>query len=71
VPAHLRGGARSRRRGADESEHALAVPATTGRGTAGQPDPNGAKDQINEALRKNGVPIDVDEKDTKVRIFAE
>jgi SHOCT-like protein len=55
--------------------------------------PNGAKDQINEALRKNGVPIDVtqlkpedldelvvhlgdltidvDEKDTKVRIFAE
>jgi SHOCT-like domain len=55
--------------------------------------PNGAKDQINEALRKNGVPIDitqlkpedldelvvhladltidVEEKDTKVRIFAE
>jgi SHOCT-like protein len=55
--------------------------------------PNGAKDQINEALRKNGIPIDVtqlkpedldelvvhlgdltidvDEKDTKVRIFAE
>jgi hypothetical protein len=55
--------------------------------------PNSAKDQINEALRKNGVPIDVtqlkpddldelvvhladltidvEEKDTKVRIFAE
>ncbi len=55
--------------------------------------PNGAKDQINDALRKNGVPIDVtqlkpedldelvvhladltidvEEKDTKVRIFAE
>jgi hypothetical protein len=55
--------------------------------------PNGAKDQINEALRKNGVPIDVtqlkpeeldelvvhladltidvEEKDTKVSIFAE
>jgi hypothetical protein len=55
--------------------------------------PNGAKDRINEALRKNGVPIDVthlkpedlddlvvhladltidlEEKDTKVRIFAE
>jgi hypothetical protein len=55
--------------------------------------PIGAKDQINEALRKNGVPIDVtqlkpedldelvvhladltidvDEKDTRVRIFAE
>ncbi|MEU7905423.1 hypothetical protein [Actinoplanes sp. NPDC049118] len=55
--------------------------------------PNGAKDQVNEALRKNGVPIDVtqlkpedldelvvhlaeltidvEEKDTKVRIFAE
>jgi len=55
--------------------------------------PNGAKDQINEALRKNGIPIDVtqlkpddleqlvvhladltidvEEKDTKVRIFAE
>ena len=55
--------------------------------------PNGAKDQINEALRKNGVPIDitqlkpedldelvvhladltidVEEKDTNVRIFAE
>jgi hypothetical protein len=55
--------------------------------------PNGAKDQINEALRKNGVPIDVtqlkpedldelvvhladltidvEEKDTKVKIFAE
>jgi hypothetical protein len=55
--------------------------------------PNGAKDQINETLRKNGVPIDVtqlkpedldelvvhlgdltidvEEKDTKVRIFAE
>jgi hypothetical protein len=55
--------------------------------------PNGAKDQINEALRKNGVPIDVtqlkpedldelvvhladltidvEEKDSKVRIFAE
>jgi hypothetical protein len=54
---------------------------------------NGAKDQINEALRKNGAPIDitqlkpedldelvvhladltldVEEKDTKVRIFAE
>jgi hypothetical protein len=55
--------------------------------------PDGAKNQINEALRKNGVPIDVsqlkpedldelvvhladltidvEEKDTKVRIFAE
>jgi polyhydroxyalkanoate synthesis regulator phasin len=55
--------------------------------------PNNAKDQINEALNKNGVPIDVtqlkpedldelvlhladltidvEEKDTKVRIFAE
>jgi hypothetical protein len=55
--------------------------------------PNGAKDQINQALLKNGVPIDVtqlkpedldelvvhladltidvEEKDTKVRIFAE
>ena len=55
--------------------------------------PNGAKDQINDALRKNGVPIDVtqlkpedldelvvhladltidvEEKDTNVRIFAE
>jgi polyhydroxyalkanoate synthesis regulator phasin len=55
--------------------------------------PNGAKDQINEALSKNGVPIDVtqlkpedleelvvhladltidvEEKDSKVRIFAE
>jgi len=55
--------------------------------------PNSAKNQINEALRKNGVPIDVtqlkpedldelvvhladltidvEEKDTKVRIFAE
>jgi hypothetical protein len=55
--------------------------------------PNGAKDQINEALRKNDIPIDVtqlkpedldelvihladltidvEEKDTKVRIFAE
>jgi len=55
--------------------------------------PDGAKDQINEALRKKGVPIDVtqlrpedldelvvhladltidvEEKDTKVRIFAE
>jgi SHOCT-like protein len=55
--------------------------------------PGGAKDQINDALRRSGVPIDVtqlkpeeleelvlhladvtidvDEKDTKVRIFAE